>query len=123
MKAKVMKLHEPVYYDYSERDLGYIAPVTVDWEEMTEEELLEVQSALPYANNQAAKKGYKYILLTYDDTTPEELFKDCAAFKKSILEHQKAEEKRKADEAAKREVKAEERKRKQLEKLKKELGE
>jgi hypothetical protein len=120
-KVKVIRADHVVdtYDDYYGRDV--FCPVAGDWEEMTEQEIIELREALGYANRQT-KDGY-YFLVEYNDAMIEDIFKSAADFKEKMRKQQEREEKRKAEEKRKRDEKAQERKRKQLEKLKKELGE
>lgn len=119
-KVKILKVDASVYYDDCEpRQLFY--PVVEDWDEVTDEEYEEIRQAV-YIANYNYNREYKYLLIEYTEETMHEMFKSA----KTFTEKMKKEEQKRlraAEEAKKRrEEKALERKRKQLEKLKKELG-
>lgn len=121
IKVKVIKSSANIGSDYYD-DYARLYPVSTDWEEVTLEEANEIQDAVRYANMNNKSSDY-YIFLEYNEDVVDEVFKLASQFKTDLLYKKALEEKRAADAKAKRDAQAQERKRKQLEKLKKELGE
>jgi hypothetical protein len=106
--------------DYDGCNLLY--PVSADWEEVTAERREEIRDAVNMANQMRRNDGY-YFMVEYHEGTVSELFADASAFAEKIRKEKEREERRRADEKARRDSKAAERKRRQFEKLKEELGE
>ncbi len=103
---------------------SYLYPVTTDWEEVDNEEYHRVRMNLYKANEnnrRGDEVGY-YILVSYSEEITLDFFKDVEDFNKKIEAEETKREKAKANVKKKREATALERKRKQLAKLKKELG-
>jgi septin family protein len=108
--------------DYYEDYSRWLEPVVQDWVEVSFGDLAKIKDGVRQHN----KQGPDFYVVVEQTGTAEELpkiFKDAQDFYDSIEKQRLKEEKRKAEEKAKRDAKALERKQKQLEKLKKELGE
>ena len=98
-----------------------IHPISTEWEEVDDEEYDAIRSAVSYAN--VSMNGYsKYVLVEYHDDIMSEVFRKSSEFAEKMAKKEAAEKKRAAEAKRKRDEKARERKLKQLEKLKKELG-
>lgn len=122
-KVKVLKLYS-IYstdcYEYSNENI--LSPATQDWEEISDEKLSELQDALYAINYQTiGRNNFRYVLVTYSETSVEEVFKSYDGLMATLKRVQEERDKKKEAEKAKRAEKALERKRKQLEKLKREL--
>jgi hypothetical protein len=123
-KVKIMRSAQVIdtYDDYYTRSVFY--PVSGDWDEVDEQERVKLFEAIAYANSQPGNRDKgQYFLVEYSDDFKEEVFADAHDFLEKQRKAQERDEKRKAEEKARRDAKAQERKRKQLEKLKRELGE
>lgn len=120
-KVKVIRGDHLVdgYDDYYTRSVFY--PVAGDWQEVTAEERERIREAISYANRKVGT-GF-YFLIEYNENTLDEMFADAKEFADKMRKVQEKEEARRAEEKRKRDEKSAERKRKQLEKLKRELGE
>lgn len=118
MKIKILR----VDYHHCD-DSEYLQPVTTDWEEIDDSEYTKYSNAVREANLMLKSGEAPFVLVSYSEDTTAEMFEKASKWKEKIVRQQKAEEKRKADAKAKREATALKRKQKQLEKLKKELGE
>jgi hypothetical protein len=107
------------YDDY----VSTLTPGVLHWVEMSDEELSELRKAVNMANRKY-NRDFVYILIVDGDENSfiEEVFADAKEFLEYERSKAEKEEKRKKEPAAKRAATALERKRKQLEKLKKELG-
>ena len=120
-KVKVLRSDTSYSYDdYDSRNLLY--PVSMDWEEVTATRREEIRQAI-YDANQMRRNGGYYFMVEYNEETMNELFADASAFADKVRKEREREIKRKADAARVKDEKAVERKRKQLEKLKREFGE
>jgi hypothetical protein len=120
-KVKIIKTSSYIYYDRS--DGSVLWPVTADWEVVDGKTRVEMIDAVSYANSKS-KDGYVYTLLEYseDDSTKNEVFKLASDFIESQKRDREKEETRKVEAKRKRDDSALARKKKQLEKLQKELG-
>ena len=122
-KVKVLRF-ECSHLNISEMDDVYsdsfvFYPATSDWDEVDDDMLERLRTAVYQANN----GNNNYVLVLYSETTQSEMFKDAKAF---IDAQEKIKAKIVADALARKiksEASATEKKRKQLERLKKELGE
>lgn len=116
-----------VYNQYSDYDSQNIMFPVSAWEEITEEKLSELRESVNNANSYLHKKRSMYsyqLIVRYElEEVMPDILQNAAEFV-SLVEKEKAnEEKKKAAAKAKREETARARKLRQLEKLKKELGE
>lgn len=119
-KVKIISCESYLYdwHEYENRNVFF--PITSDWEEVDENEKQEIEEAIRYANSLQSKK--KYYLIEYYDGIKTEVFEKASQFKKQLNKRKQDEEKRKAEAKLKKEASALNRKKKQLEKLKRELG-
>ena len=120
MKVKVIQVHYNECYECGGNYVFY--PHTGDWEEIEEKDLGKLQDAIGKANAVKGRYDPTLILVRYVEDSVTEVFNKASEF---VAWQKKQEEKKeKAARLAKekREKSALERKRKQLEKLKKELG-
>jgi hypothetical protein len=120
-KVKIIKTSSYIYDDYEGRNTLW--PVTADWELVDRETRAEMVDAIRYANSRS-KDGSVYTLLEYseDDSTKNEVFKLASDFLVSQKRDREKAETRKVEAKRKRDDSALARKKKQLEKLQKELG-
>jgi hypothetical protein len=120
-KVKIIKTSSYIYDNYEARNSLW--PVTADWEVVDDKTRAEMADAIRYANGKI-KDGSVYTLLEYseDDSTKNEVFKLASDFIKRQKRDREKEETRKAEAKRKRDDSALARKKKQLEKLQKELG-
>ncbi len=98
-----------------------------NWCEVSEEEYRKLEETIEYVNanrwRNTLRCDFTYILVKQLDSGFHELFADAQAFMKSIEDQKRKEEARLAKKKALDKEKALARKKRQLEKLKKELGE
>lgn len=120
-KVKVIRGDRAIdtYDDYYTRSIFF--PASGDWEEMNNQEYMDLQEAVRYANMQSRDGSY-YFTIEYTENMIEDVFQSASDFKRKMREREKKENERKEAERRRRDEKAKERKRKQLEKLKRELG-
>lgn len=125
VKVKVIKSSHYIegYGGYEDNAFNILYPVSTDWEEVIPIEREEIAEAVRYANHQRTQNGEHYVMLEYNDDIRNEVFDLASKFKEKMEKEKARDEARKEEAARKRLEKAEERKRKQFEKLKKELGE
>lgn len=121
MKIKILKLDKDSQgYCYEcERNFNSLIQGVTKWDEVTLEECQKLKGAIHDANRALNQKYYYFMVHQVEDN--QELFDSAAEW---LEYNRKEEEKRKARDAqaaAQRLLKNQERKRKQLEKLKKEL--
>ena len=121
LKVKVILSTSAYCYECEGQNSLY--PVSKDWEEVTDAEYVKIAEAVSEANRVKKFTDETYVLISYDDTTLEKMFAKASDFRKSVEERKLKDEKKKKEAADKRKVTKLERKRKQLEKLKKELNE
>ena len=123
MKIKIIVASSGGCYNCDEDEIFF--PATGDWEEIPVKEFGRYTDAVNYANANMRSKhsSEKYILISYSDTTKAAVFENAKTFLAAKEKEKAREEKRKADAKVKREANARARKMKQLENLKKELGE
>lgn len=118
-KVKVIKVETSYVDDYEQSQTFH--PAIPDWEEVDDDGLVSLREAIRYANVKST--GSRYCLITYNEDTKADMFRDAKAFvdarKKEREREEKAKEAKK-DKAAQTDLA---RKKNQLEKLKKELGE
>lgn len=122
-KVKIIKstIYVDTYDDYYTRNVLY--PAAGDWQEVDDAEYEEIRMAVQHANKNKKNHDGVYVLVEYSDEISTEVFTSARNFKEKILRQKAREEKKKAEAKAKREATARDRKKKQLEKLKAELGE
>lgn len=123
MKIKIMMVSGQVCDVCNESDSPLLFPVTGDWDEIPDEEYDDYRQAVMRANYKLKHWEDKYILVRYDDSLAKSVFASAQEFLDDIKKREEAEEKRKKKAAEKKAATALARKRKQLEKLQKELGE
>jgi Na+/phosphate symporter len=114
MKCKIIRV-DPSYYSDGYAESPFLYPVTLDWEEVTEKEFHKLKQAV-YISNQM-NRG-QYVLVSYDQSYADQIFQNAKDWHQAQKEYAEKEAKRKETERS-----VLERKRKQLEKLKSELGE
>ena len=120
---KVKVLRSETRYGYDDYDSQcHLYPVSIDWEEVTATRREEIRQAIYNANQMNRSSGY-YLMVEYNEDTMTEMFAVASAFAEKIRKEKEKAEQAKAADKAKRDAKAAERKRKQFEKLKRELGE
>lgn len=112
---KQIQLYRTNTYWYDEEK---VIPAST-WTEVTDEELRELYDAVQYANSDY-NSGWRYHILERVDNF-QEVFESAKIFTEKMKKEKAASEKRAADAKAKREATSLARKKKQLEKLKKEL--
>lgn len=119
MKCKIIQVSS--YYDANGYESNAVLyPMTLDWDEVTEEEYNEIRQAVGISNQMSNEQ---YILISYDESYKNKIFQNVKDWHQAQKEYTEKEAKRKETERLKRESTALDRKRKQLEKLKSELGE
>lgn len=121
-KVKVIKAYTTSFDHYYGVDT-VLYPASLDWEEVSEDELIELRSAVNAANAMRNDLSATYILISYHENLQVEVFRLASEFKEKIKQEEEKRKEKALREKQKREEKALERKRKQLEKLKKELEE
>jgi hypothetical protein len=124
-KIKIIKSSCSIYGNHNYNDEQVVlSPVTDDWETVDIKTRNEMSLAITYANTKSLD-GSMYILLEYslDDETKNEVFKLASDFMEKQKRDKAKDANRRAEAKRKREDSALSRKKKQLEKLKKELGE
>jgi hypothetical protein len=120
-KVKIVKTSS-YCYDYGD-NIDLIYPVSADWETVSEKTRAQMIDAIRYANI-LSSDGSFFILVEYsvDDATKNQVFALASDFLKKQTRDKEKEEARKEQAKRKREETALTRKKKQLEKLQKELG-
>jgi len=126
-KVKIIKASASAYnYNYDNYDYDdyrqVFSPASGDWEEIEHDELPAFKEAIKFANLHKTDNSY-YFLVQYDEGCKEEVFATASAFRKEQEKQKERIEKKKAEDKIKKEARSKERKLKQLEKLKRELGE
>lgn len=119
-KVKIIKVN--TIYDYDEYDSqSILAPVTEDWEEISDEKYASLREAVNYANMQVRNSNSRFVLVEYTENSMDFIFKTAKEFLAGVEKKKRMEEERKEAEKKKKAEAALARKRKQLEKLKIEL--
>lgn len=114
VKVKIIKLSQYLTDSYYEEDINILFPMTLDWEEMTEQDYRKLVDAVNKAN--AKLNRYRYIVVSYsnDAEMKNEIFKLASDWQKEQDRKEAAYQKKLAEEKKKKEEKAAERRKKNL---------
>lgn len=124
-KVKIIKAmdHITYYDDYA----SLLYPVSIDWEEVTHDEMQRIQAEVDGANHKG-NNGWRYIMIVYSNYVDKEVTRLASEWKAEQEKCRQKEEarkelarKKKEEKSAERKVKLLEKKIKEVEKLKKEL--
>jgi len=121
-KVKILKASTHAYDWYDSRAMFY--PAAGDWQLVNAKEKRRIESAIQLANS-SNKSSSQYIMIEYyehDDDLLEEIYENASAFAASVEDRNRKDEQRKEVAKRQKEERSLARKKKQLEKLKKELG-
>ena len=129
-RIKIIKIFEQEHYDYENKDTFRTVADGVDWHEVDDNRYLELARLINFANQNRYRLKADYILQMIEEVVPDSvevhLEKAKALYdqhQEKLHEQKEKEEKVRIKREEKRKSTGIERKRKQLEKLQKELGE
>lgn len=122
MKVKIFKLYDGGCYECDAENI--LAAASVDWEEVTGAEFEKLRDAVYYANRYTltnSSRGFNYCLITHEEESIQEVYSSYSVFLEEQREKEATEKAKKAAAVKKKNETSLERKKKQLEKLQKEL--